>query len=238
MTTLVLIHCGFAGGWTWREVANRLRHFGHEVFTPTLTGLGERAHLASPEVDLNTHIQDIVGVLECEDLNDILLVASSSGSMAMTGTAERTPKRIRELVYVDTLVPRDGQSWIDLLTPAVATPLLKAAHDFGNGWQIPPTDVESPRWVPQPLKSVTQPLKLSNAKTTPLIRTYIHCTAKPEGWFFGLGAIIADAASQAKSRGWNYRELKTDHLPMLSAPQELADLLHELASSTSIETST
>jgi len=122
MATLVLVHPGFAGGWVWRDVAADLRRLGHDVFTPTLTGLGERAHLASPNVDLDTHVQDVVGVLECEDLHRVVLVGSSSGSMAMTGAAERVPERLARLVYVDTLVPADGQSWMDLLTPAVATP--------------------------------------------------------------------------------------------------------------------
>lgn len=228
METWVLIHCGFAGGWTWREVANLLRANGYEVFTPTLTGLGERAHLATPEVDLDTHIQDVFSVLECEDLYDVILVASSSGSMAVTGVAERAPERIRELVYIDTLVPGNGQSWMDLLTPAVAGPLLEAARHYGDGWQVPRTDVSPPSWVPQPLKTVTQPLEISNTAATIIPRTYIHCTAKPEGWFFGLGPVIAEAAQLAKDRGWNYFEMETDHLPMLSAPSELASLLHEI----------
>lgn len=228
MATWVLIHCGFAGGWTWRQVANQLHQNGHEVFTPTLTGLGERAHLATPEVDLDTHIQDVVAVLECEDLHDVILVASSSGSMAATGTAEKAAERIRELVYIDTLIPEDGQSWMDLLTPPIANPLLEAARRYGDGWRVPRTDVTPPRWVSQPLKSVTQPLKVSNPATATLPRTFIHCTAKPEGWFFGLGPIIAETAERAKALGWRYLEMETDHLPMLSAPDQLAKLLHEL----------
>lgn len=231
MTTMVLIHCGFAGGWTWREVAHDLRHLGHEVFTPTLTGLGERAHLAAPDVNLDTHVQDVVGVLECEDLRDVMLVGSSAGSMAMTGAAEAVPGRIRELVYVDTPAPEDGQSWIDLLTPAVAAPLLEIARKHGDGWRIPREDVHPPRWVPHPLRSVTQAITLRSPAAARLPRSHIHCTARPEGWFFGLGPVLDEAARRAKAKGWTYREMNSDHLPMLSAPHELAALLHELSAS-------
>jgi pimeloyl-ACP methyl ester carboxylesterase len=228
MATIVLVHPGFAGGWVWRDVAADLRRIGHDVFTPTLTGLGERAHLASPNVDLDTHVQDVVGVLECEDLQGVVLVGSSSGVMAMTGAAERVPERLSRLIYVDTLVPNDGQSWMDLLTPTVATPLLEAARKYGDGWRVPRTDVSPPRWVPQPLRSVTQPLAMANPTAATLRRVYIHCTRKPAGWFYGLGPIIADAAKQAQAKGWVYREMDADHLPMLSAPHEFAVLLHEV----------
>ena len=228
MTTFVLIHCGFAGGWTWRQTAASLRQMGHEVFTPTLTGLGERAHLAHPDVDLDTHIQDVVGTFECEELNHVCLVGSSSGSMAISGAAEQIPERIDQLIYLDTLVPQDGNSWMDLLTPSVATPLLEAARLYGDGWRVPRTDVAPPRWVPQPLKTVTQPLRVTNASAT-IPRTFIHCTDKPATWFFGLTPVIAATAHWAKSQGWRYRELHSDHLPMLSMPHELATLLHDLA---------
>jgi len=206
-------------------VAAHLRQAGHEVFTPTLTGLGERAHLAHPDVDLDLHIKDLIGVLECEELQDIVLVASSYGSMPATGLAERMPARIRRLVYIDTLVPEDGQSWIDLLTPSVASPLLEAARKFGDGWRVPRPDSEPPRWAPQPLKTVSQPLAVRNPETANLKRSYIHCTNKSADWFFGLTSVIAQAAAKARERGWEYHELQSDHLPMLSAPEELTALL-------------
>jgi pimeloyl-ACP methyl ester carboxylesterase len=229
VATFVLVHCGFAAGWIWREVATRLRQSGHEVFTPTLTGLGERAHLAHPDVDLDTHIQDVVGVFECEDLHNVILVGSSSGSLPITGVAERIPERIRQLIYLDTLVPQDGESWMDLLTPAVAAPLLEAAQNFGDGWRVPLLDHEPPRWVPHPLKSVTQPVTVGNSAAMALPRIFIHCTDTPADWFFGLASVIAAHAAWAKAQGWTYRELHTDHLPMLSAPQELSAMLHDLA---------
>jgi pimeloyl-ACP methyl ester carboxylesterase len=229
MATFVLVHCGFAGGWIWREVAMQLRQSGHEVFAPTLTGLGERAHLAHPDVDLDTHIQDVVGVFECEELRDVILVGSSSGSLPITGVAERVPERIRQLIYIDTLPPQDGESWMDLLTPPVSAPLFEAAQKYGDGWRVPLMDREPPRWVPHPLRSVTQPVRVGDPAAAALPRTFIHCTNKPADWFFGLGPVIAAAAAWAKAQGWEYRELHTDHLPMLSAPQQLSAMLHELA---------
>src|SRR6266498_5853186 len=110
MATYVLLHAGWAGGWQWRAVAQRLRMEGHEVYTPTFTGLGERVHLASSEVGLETHIQDILGVLTYEDLHDVILVGHSYSGMVSTAVAERVPERLAHLVYVDAFVPQDGQS--------------------------------------------------------------------------------------------------------------------------------
>lgn len=229
MAEFLLVHCGFAGGWTWNAVSDALRTNGHRVFAPTLTGLGERAHLASPSVDLTTHIQDLHGVAACEELSEPIVVASSSGAMAATGFAQTTKARVRRLAFIDTLVPKCGQSWMDLLGPAVSAPLLDAAMRFGDGWRVPRTDVQPPRWVPQPLASVTQPLAAGRevAEIAPV--SYVYCTAKPKGWFFGLDAVISEQAKHARAIGWDYHELESDHLPMLSAPQDLANLLHELA---------
>lgn len=229
MKTFLLVHCGFAGGWIWASVAERLRSSGHVVHAPTLTGLGERAHLATPGVNLTTHIQDLLGVSECEEITDAIVVASSSGAMAATGFVQSTDRKVLRVVYIDTLVPKAGQSWMDLLGPSVAAPLLDAAKRFGDGWRVPRDDVHPPRWVPQPLASVTEPLSDAprSAKMVPV--SYIFCTAKPSGWFFGLDAVIADQAAHAKRNGWDYHEIESDHLPMLSAAERLADLLHAIA---------
>jgi len=229
MADILLVHCGFAGGWTWRAVADRLAAAGHRIAAPTLTGLGERAHLARPETDLQTHVQDLVGTIDCEALDDVTIVASSSGAMAATGAADRRLDRVARLVYIDTLVPRPGQSWMDLLGPAVAAPLLDAAQRHGDGWRVPRSDVAPPRWVPQPLATVTQPLALSQPDAVAsLPHHYIHCTARPPGWFFGLGEVIDAQAARARAAGWDCHTLPSDHLPMLSAPQALAELLLRL----------
>lgn len=232
MATFLLVHCGFAGGWTWNAVTEILRAKGHRAYAPTLTGLGERAHLASPSVNLSTHIQDLHGVAACEELTRLLVVASSSGSMAATGFALSTALDVQRIVYIDTLVPEVGQSWMDVLGPAVAPPLLAAAREFGDGWRVPRHDVQPPRWVPQPLASVTEPLPGGARAAQQMKRSFVFCTAKPAGWFFGLDAVIAEQAAQVKQAGWDYHELATDHLPMLSAPLEVAELLSTLAART------
>lgn len=229
MKTVLLVHCGFAGGWTWTSVAERMRRNGHRVHAPTLTGLGERAHLATPSVNLTTHIQDLLGVAECEEITDSVVVASSSGAMAATGFVQATDRRVLRVVYIDTLVPETGQSWMDLLGPSVSAPLLDAATRFGDGWRVPRDDVHPPRWVPQPLASVTEPLPPARHPGRVVPVSYVFCTAKPPGWFFGLDAVIAQQAAHAKDNGWDYHEIESDHLPMLSAPERLADLLHEIA---------
>ena len=177
MAIYLIVHGCFSGGWGWSEVANHLRRAGHEVFTPTLTGLGERAHLATPEVNLATHIQDIVGVLACEDLWEVILIGHSSGAMVSTGVAERVPERLAWLVYIDTAIPQDGQSWFDLLGPEMAEQLLKLAESDGQGWRIPLIP-DPPKFQPHPLKTVTDPLAVKNPVAVGVRRAFIHCTDK------------------------------------------------------------
>src|SRR6516162_7554187 len=115
METFVLVHGSWAGGVVWRQLAPRLRKAGHEVYAPTLTGIGERKHLLSREIDLDTHIQDVIGVIDEEDLSDIVLVGHSYGGMVITGVADRVPEKVATLVYLDAFVPENGQSLFNLL---------------------------------------------------------------------------------------------------------------------------
>jgi len=110
VSTLVVVHCGFGGSWEWTAVANRHDARGHDVFTPTLTGMGERAHLASPDVTLATHVEDIVAVVEMEDLHDVILCGHSYRGVPVIGAADCVAERMRLLIYIDALVPRDGES--------------------------------------------------------------------------------------------------------------------------------
>ena len=229
MSIYLIVHGGFSGGWGWRQVAQRLRKAGHEVYTPTLTGLGERAHLANPGINLATHIQDIVGVIECEDLWQVILVGHSSGSMVITGVAERTPERLARLVYVDTAIPKDGQSWFDLLGPAMAQKLGDLAMEQGDGWCIPLIP-DPPKFQPHPLKTVSDRLEIRNPTAAQLPRAYIHCTAKSNNSPLALAWHAIDcAAEEARQQGWWYRTLPTDHSPHRTMPQELSELLLELA---------
>lgn len=113
---IVLVHAAWHGGWCWKKVVPLLRARGHEVYTPTLTGLGERAHLAHPLVGLDTHVEDIVNLLECEDLKGVVLLGHSNGGTLVTGIADRVPERLAHVVYLDAFVPEDGQATIDLIT--------------------------------------------------------------------------------------------------------------------------
>jgi len=129
MATFVIVHGGFGGGWEWREVARLLQAKGHEVTRPTLTGLGERSHLATASVDLELHIEDVVQHLAFEGLHDLVLVGQSYGGMVVTGVADRVPERIARLVYVDAFVPRDGESLFDLVGPELSSVFRGSAAD-------------------------------------------------------------------------------------------------------------
>jgi pimeloyl-ACP methyl ester carboxylesterase len=226
----VIVHGGWLGGSEWTPIARRLRAAGHEAYTPTLTGIGERTHLLSPDVDLATHVQDIVGLLECEDLHGVVLVGHSSGSMVISGVAERIPERLDRLVYVDTVFPANGQSFFDLLGEPASGALLELARTEGDGWRVPfPFAPPDAACVPfHPLATVTQPLAVNNPAAAALPRTFIFCTAKEDDWFFGIGGKIAAAARKARAAGWDYRQLPTGHSPHQEMPDELADLLLSL----------
>jgi pimeloyl-ACP methyl ester carboxylesterase len=238
MSTFVVVHGGFGGAWEWTPVARRLRTRGHDVFTPTLTGMGERAHLARPEVGLSTHIEDLVAAIEMEDLHDVFLCAHSYGGVPVTGAADRVPERIRLLIYIDALVPRDGQSALDLL-PEWFAPEARATADE-RGLVPMPAILEPPggrvdeqeriryieRLRPQPLGSFVEPIRLSGA-IDHLPGAFVRCTraALP-------GDPIGAVAERASARGWAYRELAAPHDPQLLNPQDTVHVLHELASST------
>jgi pimeloyl-ACP methyl ester carboxylesterase len=133
MTTFVLVHGSWAGSVVWRELAPRLRKAGHDVYAPTLTGIGARKHLLSREIDLNTHIQDVIGVIDDADLSDIVLVGNSYGGMVITGVADRAPEKVASLVYLDAFVPENGQSCLSLLPPGVSLATVP-----GKDWLVPP----------------------------------------------------------------------------------------------------
>jgi pimeloyl-ACP methyl ester carboxylesterase len=132
MATFVLVHGSSGGGWVWRAVAAGLRAAGHEAWAPTLTGMGERVHLANPAVGLDTHVLDVVNVLNYEDLREVVLVGHSYGGVVITGVAERDPARLAHLVYLDALVPADGQAMVDFYPPAVRAGLAAAARTHGD----------------------------------------------------------------------------------------------------------
>ena len=175
MATFVIVHGAWSGGHAWRWLRPLLQAAGHEVFTPALTGLGERSHLANAQIDLDTHVLDVVGVLEYEDLLQVVLVGHSYGGVVITGVADRVPERLAQLVYLDAEVPMDGQSEFDLLPPEERAVYQESARSKGQGWRIlPPVPEPLPddldanlRWamsrmVPQPVATFAQPLRLTN----------------------------------------------------------------------------
>lgn len=229
MATYVLCQGGWAGGWQWREVAAMLRAAGHEVYTPTFTGLGERVHLANPDIDLHTHIEDILMVLHYEDLHDVILVGYSGSGPVISGVAEKAAERLGHLVYLDAFVLEDGESMADQLGSEIMSGLEAAAQQYGDGWQIPHDPPDADRRTPQPLKPIATRLTLQNSAAVALPRTFIYCT--DGGQDIGpLHQPMTQAAAMAKNDNtWRYRELKTGHLPMCTMPRELTDLLLELA---------
>jgi len=206
---------------------------GHEVFAPTLTGLGERAHLLNREIDLDTHITDVLNVLELEDLHDVVLIGHSYGGMVATGVADRAAGRLSQLVYLDAFVPRDGQSLLDLLPPDTASRMREVVKTTGDGWRVPPNPMPPdtpeadlawamPRRVMQPVKTFEERLRLTGA-VEGLPRTYIYCTKTPPGDVFG------QFARRAKSeRGWRHFEIDSSHNPHITIPESFAALLDKI----------
>lgn len=230
MATYVFVAGGGLGGYVWKKVAARLRARRHEVYTPTLTGLGERAHLAAPHINLDTHIQDILGVIEYEDLHDIFLVAHSYGGMVITGVAQRVPRRIARLVYLDALVPQDGQALLDIVGPFWRERFEELVNAQGEGWRLPSlaerslTQGMQVKTSAQPFATMQQPLLLTNPEAERIPRTFIYCTQS--GWS---AEHIAPIARRAHHEGWDYHELATEHMAMVTMPREVTDILLELA---------
>jgi len=234
MATYVLVHGAWHGGWCWQRVRPFLRAAGHEVFTPTLTGLGERSHLAGPEIDLHTHIRDVVNVLEYEDLRQVILVGHSYGGMVITGVSELAADRLAHVVYLDAFVPQDGQALADLVAPQFRENARQQAQAAGG--LLPPFPVEQygvfadadvrwvgPKLVPHPFKAMITPVRLTGTAAAALPRTYIYCNDPAMGFF------EAFAERTRTGKGWRYRELATGHDAMVTMPRELTTLLLELA---------
>ncbi len=200
---------------------------GHQFFTPSYTGLGERAHLASPANDLETHIQDVLGVIEYENLHDVVLMGHSYGGMVATGVADRARDRIAQLIYLDAFVPTDDQAVVDLL-PAAERDRLLGSVKAGDGWRVTPnptppdTSPEDLAWIAkfrmsQSVKCFEQPLRLQAALS--VRRAYIHCTRYADKKPF------AQFATRAQRDGWPCHDLDASHSPNVTAPVELMHVL-------------
>jgi pimeloyl-ACP methyl ester carboxylesterase len=234
MATILICHGAWSAGWAWKKVRPLLRAAGHDVLTPTYTGLGERAHLASRSITLDTHIADVLGVIDCEDLTDIVLVGHSYGGMVATGVADRAHERIAKLVYLDAFVPESGQSLFDLIPAAERERRLGDSSAGGDGWLLAPnpsppdTAPEDLAWITprrrwQPIGCFTQPLVLRNTGSS-LPRSYVYCTRLAPGDPFGQFArrFRSDPA-------WTFFELDASHSPNVTAPEALVRILDQVA---------
>ena len=228
MATFVVAHGAWSAGWVWKKMRPLLRGFGHEIFTPTYTGLGERVHLANPDIDLELHIEDILGVLECEDLHDVILIGHSYGGMVATGVADRAAHRIKRLVYLDAFAPKNGQSLLDLGQPAQRKPLRPGEWRIAPNPPPPDTPASDIAWImprrfPHPIKCFEQKLRLSGA-VEKLPRTYIYCTRPAASDSF------RQFAQRAKTeKGWQYLEIDSSHNPHVTNPGALARMLDRIA---------
>jgi len=236
MTTFVLVHGAWGGAHGFRAVREPLRAAGHEVFTPSLTGIGERAHLASPQVDLTTHVTDVANTILYEDLSGVVLLGYSYGGMVVTGALEHVADRVAHLVYLDAFMPADGQSLDDLAQAGYG----KGAVGPGGEWLVPPmaralADADEAAWYtarrsPHPVGCFTEPVRLARPlEDYPFTRTYVKATAEPRPVGGGRPAPFWAAADHAKtSPDWRYREIDTDHMIVANRPAELVALLLEL----------
>ena len=233
MTTFVLVHGAWGGSWGFRLVRRPLREAGHEVFTPSLTGVGERAHLASPQVNLTTHVLDVVNTILYEDLGDIVLLGFSYGGMVVTGALEHVADRVAHLVYLDAFVPADGQS-LDDLAGAGYRP---AAVGPGASWLVEPLprpmeDAAAADWAaarrsPHPVGCFTEPVRLARRlEQYPFSRTYVKAAQEPRPADGARGSAFWTAADHAKaSQDWRYLEVDSDHVIPLNRPADLVALL-------------
>lgn len=232
MATFVLVHGGWHGAWAWSRVMERLRSEGHDVFAPTLTGLADRAHLLTREVDLSTHVGDVLGVFERERLDEVVLCGHSYGGVVVTAVADRMAERIRSLVYADAFVPRDGAALVDLVEEDRRELLLSGARAHGEGWMVPAPDalawdLEDPAdrlWVdslttPHPLAAFVEKVRLTGRWKDIARKIFIV------GDRYQRPSFRRIATDLKKEDGWTIRHLDCGHEVMIECPAELVDIL-------------
>ena len=233
--TFVLVHGAWHGGWCWRRVADLLTARGHKVFTPTLTGLAERSHLSGSDVDLDTHIADVVNLLKWEGLSNVVLCGHSYGGMVISGVAEAVPAGvIGSIVYLDAFLPDDGRSLLDYTTVAgrEGGPMLEEGEATGLVSPIPAevfgVNALDSAWVdaqctPQPYRTLTGKVRLTGARERIPRKAYVLATG-----YSGL-AFPTFAAKVKDNPQWAYHEVPCGHDVMLDAPDDLARILEESA---------
>ena len=232
MSTFVLIHGMWHGGWCWERLVPLLRDAGYQVYAPTLAGLAERADMRSDDIDLNTHVQEVVDLCESKNLRDVILVGHSSGGFMAHVVADRIPERIAHIVNLDGMVPENGKSLTDLIGETWDF-FKKKATESGDEWWCPPilewtfgvsgADLEwaQSKLTLHPLKTLTTPVTLENPRAKSIPSTFILCSD---------GMTEEDIAAEEKKfagLGMNFRNLPTGHDAMITMPKELAGILLE-----------
>jgi len=233
MATFVLVHGAWHGSWCWKRVRKLLQAEGHDVHTPTLTGVGERSHLISPQINLDTHVADVMNLIRWEELSDVVLCGHSYGGCVITGVADRVPDRLRALVYLDAFILENGQSLHDVLPRQVGEAQTSGASEIGDGWRVPPISAEffqvnlaDRAWAdrqctPQSLATFQQRLRVDNvfpaSKCTHILATGYQ------------GSPFSPFHEIAKHKGWKTLTVDCGHDVMLDKPAELAAMLREAA---------
>ncbi|MDE2605175.1 MAG: alpha/beta hydrolase [Burkholderiales bacterium] len=240
MADFVLVHGAWHGGWCWRQVVDALHAQGHRAFAPTLTGVGERVHLMSPAITLETHIADVANLIEAEELQQVVLAVHSYAGMIGTALADRMPGRLKHLVYVDAVVPRPGESWSSTHASATREARLAAAQASPD-FSFPPPDpavfglaAGDHAWVrrrqtPHPGHTYQAPLQFDPKQVAAVPRTFIDCVNPRLGTIDSIRPRVRDAnfwdGAWKGGGGARVLELATGHDPMVSAPAELTTLL-------------
>jgi len=230
----VLVHGSWHGGWCWKRVLPLLRKAGHEAYAPTLTGVGERAHLLSRDICVETHVNDVVGLIEAEELTEVVLVGHSYAGNVITVVADRLeqrhPRLLKHLVYLDAGIPDPGGSWSTPHTPETVAKRVEEAKAT-DGLSFPPPDASvfglsgadrdwvNRRQTPQPFRLYQDPLHFDADRVKQLPRTFIDCTNPP------LATIDASRRRVRQEPGWQVFEMDCGHDPMVDRPAELTELL-------------
>lgn len=232
----LLVHGAWHGGWSWKKLRPLLERAGHAVHAPSLTGLGDRRHLATPEIGLDTHVRDIANIIELEDLHDLVLVGHSYAGMVITGVAALLPGRIGKLVYLDAFLPDDGKSLNDYV-PAMVPGYQESVARDGGGWLLPfrgalslaalgitdPADIAwmQPRMGEQPYRTFTDRVRAPASTVARLDRVYVLSSRRPH---------YLAAADRARGLGFTIVDVPgAGHDVMVTQPAELADALLRLA---------
>jgi len=232
MAIFLVAHGAWSGGWIWKKMRPLMAARGHQLYAPTMTGLGDRSHLAHRGIDLEAHIADVLAVLEYENLHDVILVGHSYGGMVATGVADRARERFKHLVYLDAFVPDAGKSANDYISPVRADVMRRTAIE---GWKVAsipiPSDTspEDTVWLmarrmPQPLACLEQKFEFKNGPLT-LPRTYIYAQR------YLPGDPFRQFLERARKEGWPVHEMEASHSPHVTAPEALMEILQGIAAS-------